>query len=64
MHTRFFLGDDFFSDSDLRISCIILQKQIQFIDEEQGNIIIPSIAMAKVHALQSTSLQNDENESI
>ncbi|CAF1321524.1 unnamed protein product [Didymodactylos carnosus] len=34
--------DDFLSDSDLYMACLILQKQIEIIDGRKDNIIIPS----------------------
>ncbi|CAF3833809.1 unnamed protein product [Rotaria sordida] len=40
--------DDFVSDSDLHMACIILQKQIDYIDGKKENIIIPSIKMKKI----------------
>jgi len=43
-----FLVDDFSSESDLHMACIILQKQIEHIDGKKENIIIPSIKMKKI----------------
>ncbi|CAF1118142.1 unnamed protein product [Rotaria sordida] len=40
--------DDFVSDSDLHVACIILQKQIEHIDGKKENIIIPSVKMKKI----------------
>jgi hypothetical protein len=42
------LDDDFVSDNDLFVACIILQKQIEHIDGKKDNIIVPSVAMAKI----------------
>ncbi|CAF3452021.1 unnamed protein product [Rotaria sp. Silwood1] len=40
--------DDFVSDADLHMACIILQKQIEHIDGKKENIIIPTIKMKKI----------------
>ncbi|CAF3714783.1 unnamed protein product [Rotaria sp. Silwood1] len=41
--------DDFISDADLLIACIILQKQIDHIKGNKENIIIPSVQMKRIH---------------
>jgi len=40
-----YLEEDFVSDSDLLIACTILQKQIDHIQGNKENIIIPSVQM-------------------
>jgi hypothetical protein len=40
-----YLEDDFASDSDVLISCLILKKQIDHIKGNKDNIIIPSVQM-------------------
>ncbi|CAF1011820.1 unnamed protein product [Didymodactylos carnosus] len=40
--------NDFISDSDLLLACIILQKQIEYIDGKKENIVIPSVFMKKL----------------
>ncbi|CAM4941620.1 unnamed protein product [Rotaria socialis] len=40
--------DDFVSESDLYMACLILQRQIEHINGKKENIIIPSIAMKKI----------------
>ncbi|CAF3489758.1 unnamed protein product [Rotaria sp. Silwood1] len=40
--------EDFVSDSDLLMACTVLQKQIEYIDGKKENIIVPSVAMAKI----------------
>ncbi|UJR30930.1 hypothetical protein I4U23_018442 [Adineta vaga] len=40
--------DDFVSDSDLRMACTILQKQISCIDGKKENIVVPCIKMRKL----------------
>ncbi|CAF1218955.1 unnamed protein product [Rotaria sordida] len=40
--------EDFVSDCDLFMACTILQKQIEHIDGKKENIIVPSMAMAKI----------------
>ncbi|CAF1202295.1 unnamed protein product [Didymodactylos carnosus] len=56
--------DDFVSDSDLLLACVILQKQIDYIDGKTENIIIPSIYMKKVreHATKK-AMETENNES-
>ncbi|CAF1098546.1 unnamed protein product [Rotaria sordida] len=56
--------DDFVSECDLYIACLILQKQIEHIDGKKENIVIPSIKMkqireqnARIHE-QSTTTSN------
>lgn len=38
----FFLGEDFFSQCDLYIACLILQKQVDDINGDKKNIVVPS----------------------
>ncbi|CAF4194835.1 unnamed protein product, partial [Adineta steineri] len=40
--------DDFISECDLYIACLILQKQIEHIDGKKENIVIPSIKMKQI----------------
>ncbi|CAF2372482.1 unnamed protein product [Rotaria sp. Silwood2] len=40
--------DDFVSECDLYIACLILQKQIEHIDGKKENIVIPSIKMKQI----------------
>ena len=42
------LVDDFSTDSDLHMACMILQKQIERIDGKKENIVIPSVRMKKI----------------
>jgi hypothetical protein len=42
---RLCLEDDFVSDCDLFIACVILQKQIDHINGSKENIIVPSVRM-------------------
>jgi len=44
----FILGEDFVSDCDLLMACIILKKQIEHIDGKKENIAVPSVAMKKI----------------
>lgn len=50
---RFFSDDDFVSDCDLYIACLILQKQVEHINGIKENIIIPSIRMKDIHERNS-----------
>ncbi|CAF1023344.1 unnamed protein product [Didymodactylos carnosus] len=40
--------DDFSTDSDLYLACLILQKQIEIIDGKRDNIIIPSKKLQEI----------------
>ncbi|CAF5123208.1 unnamed protein product, partial [Rotaria sp. Silwood1] len=40
--------DDFVSDNDLYVACLILRKQIEYIGDKKENIIIPSIKMKQI----------------
>ncbi|CAF3802521.1 unnamed protein product [Adineta steineri] len=40
--------DDFISECDLYIACLILQKQYEHIDGKKENIVIPSIRMKQI----------------
>lgn len=42
------VDDDFATDADLHMACMILQKQIENIDGKKENITIPSIKMKKI----------------
>jgi hypothetical protein len=53
-----FLDDDFFSDSDLLIACMILQKQNEYIDGKETNIIIPNVAMNKIREREQAGIYN------
>ena len=53
-----FLEDDFTSDIDLYIACLILQKQIEHIDGKKENIVIPSIKMKQIREQNGKS--NDQ----
>ncbi|CAF4092982.1 unnamed protein product, partial [Rotaria magnacalcarata] len=41
-------NDDFESECDLYMACLILQKQIEYIDGKKENIVIPSIKMKQI----------------
>ncbi|CAF0798928.1 unnamed protein product, partial [Didymodactylos carnosus] len=62
--------DDFVSDSDLYMACLILQKQIEVIDGKKENIIIPSKHLQEVTAktrreaiIDQTHLTMEQDES-
>ncbi|CAF2973422.1 unnamed protein product [Rotaria sp. Silwood2] len=40
--------DDFVSNCDLYVACLILQKQIEHIDGKKENVVIPSIKMKQI----------------
>jgi hypothetical protein len=43
-----YIEDDFASDCDLYIACLILQKQIEQDDNGEEYIVIPSIKMKQI----------------
>ena len=43
-----FLVDDFRTDCDLLIACTVLQKQIDHINGNKQNIVVPSVRMRKI----------------
>ncbi|CAF3751417.1 unnamed protein product [Rotaria sp. Silwood1] len=49
--------DDFPTDCDLLIACMVLQKQIEHINGKKENIIIPSIQMQKIHEKEHEKVQ-------
>ncbi|CAF4836999.1 unnamed protein product, partial [Rotaria sp. Silwood1] len=58
--------DDFVSDADLLVACTILQKQIDHIQGNKENIIIPSVQMRLIHernqsGLSSLSTHSNDN---
>ncbi|CAF4923132.1 unnamed protein product [Rotaria sp. Silwood1] len=62
--------DDFVNDSDLLVACIVLQKQIDHIQGNKDNIIIPSVQMKLIHEKQQSALSssptqtNDDNAEV
>jgi hypothetical protein len=40
-----FSEDDFVSECDLLVACLVLQKQIEHIDGKKENIVIPRLRM-------------------
>ncbi|CAF4609549.1 unnamed protein product, partial [Rotaria sp. Silwood2] len=50
--------DDFCTDADLLIACTILQKQIDHIQGNKENIIIPSIQMSLIHERKQSGLSS------
>jgi hypothetical protein len=53
-----YLEEDFASDSDLLIACTILQKQIDHIQGNKENIIIPSVQMKLIRERQQSGLSS------
>ncbi|CAF1059085.1 unnamed protein product [Adineta steineri] len=56
--------DDFVSDTDLLIACIILQKQIIHINGNKENIIIPSMKMKLIREKEQNHTQTDEQSNL
>ncbi|CAM4934267.1 unnamed protein product [Rotaria socialis] len=48
--------DDFIDDCYLFVACIILQKQIDHIGGKKDNIIVPSVAMKKIHDTEQAGI--------
>ncbi|CAF3641548.1 unnamed protein product [Rotaria sp. Silwood1] len=57
-------GDDFVSDNDLKIACTILQKQIECINGNKENIIVPSIEMAKRRDANNNNAMETDSSSL
>ncbi|CAF1437880.1 unnamed protein product [Rotaria sp. Silwood1] len=57
-------GDDFVSDNDLKIACTILQKQIECINGNKENIIVPSIEMAKRRESNNNNAMETDSSSL
>jgi hypothetical protein len=57
------LDYDFDNNCDLHIACEILRRQIEFIDEKKGNIIIPSISLKDIYEKRPISVLNNLNQS-
>ncbi len=64
IHIFIYLDKDFVNGCDLLIACEILQKQIQFIDKEKKNIIIPSISMNRQISFNSNQSYSGEKDFI
>ncbi|CAF0920180.1 unnamed protein product [Adineta steineri] len=56
--------DDFVSNSDLLIACIILQQQIIHINGNKENIIIPSMRMKLVREKEQTQTLTDNQSNL
>ncbi|CAF4275534.1 unnamed protein product, partial [Adineta steineri] len=56
--------DDFTSDTDLLIACIILQKQIIHINGNKENIIIPSMRMKLIREKEQTQTLTYEQSNL
>jgi hypothetical protein len=52
---------DFESDCDLLMACEILQKQIQYINGNKENIIVPSVMMKKIRDKERTGIYAEFN---
>ncbi|CAF2926476.1 unnamed protein product [Rotaria sp. Silwood2] len=52
--------DDFVSDCDLYIACLILRKQIEHIDGKKENIVIPSIKMKQMREQNETEISQQK----
>ena len=50
------LEDDFASDCDLLVACIIVQKQIDHINGNKENIIVPSVKMKMILEKEQTRM--------
>ena len=45
-------GEDFKSETDLRVACTILQRQIEHIHGNRENIVIPSVRMRQLRGIR------------
>ncbi len=58
-----YLDDDFVNDCDLRIACEIVEKQIEIIDKQKKDIVIPSISLKEMYEKGQIYLVNYSNQS-
>lgn len=58
----FCLEDDFKTDVDLRVACLILDKQVKLINGNETNILIPQIWMKKYFDDQEQGIDRQEPE--
>jgi len=58
-----YLDDDFVNDCDLRIACEIVEKQIEIIDKQKKDIVIPSISLKEMYEKGQIYLVNYLNQS-
>ncbi|CAF3410675.1 unnamed protein product [Rotaria sp. Silwood1] len=54
-------NDDFVSDSDLLVACMILQKHIEHINGKKENIIIPNVKVNQIHEREQAKLRSSTN---
>ncbi len=52
----FFSEDDFVSELDLYVACLIIRKQIEVIDGKKENIVIPNRKMKQIREQNSEFL--------
>jgi hypothetical protein len=52
----FLIDEDFATNSDLLIACMVRQKQIEYIDGKAENIIVPSECMRKLRKKEQTGI--------
>ncbi len=60
----FYTEDDFIFDDDLYMACLILQKQIKYIDGKKENIVIPSIKMEQIREQNGEFLEKIPTRSL
>lgn len=59
-----FLGDDFKTDNDLKMGCLVLQIQVKSINGNETNILIPQTWMQKYIEDQKRGIDRSvENQS-
>ncbi|CAF4031403.1 unnamed protein product, partial [Rotaria sp. Silwood2] len=49
--------EDFASGSDLLMACIILHKQVEYINEKRENIIVPSEHMKTLRGKEQSDIK-------
>ena len=57
------LEDDFKTDTDLRVACLILSKQVKLINGNEGNILIPQNWISNHREQQQHEKQKPEVKS-
>jgi len=58
-----YLEDDFANDCDLRMACEVREKQIELIDRQKKNIVIPSISLKEMYEKGQIRLLNYSDQS-
>ena len=61
LHVSFFSEDDFKTDVDLRVACLILDKQVKLINGNEANILTPHVWLKKYLDDQGKGIERQES---